>query len=86
MKRVGLSFAASLFFHVALISGEYTLGSGSKSERFLDSIVSWPAWTFSQIVPPGHGVPQLVLPFLFSLLFYAGFFWLVFLGYARLRK
>jgi hypothetical protein len=85
MKRLGFAVTASLAFHIVMVLIEYALGFDSKSARLLDSIGSWPAWFFSQLVPPGHGIPQLVFPFIFSLLFYTGLFWLVFFGYGYIN-
>ena len=86
MKRASLAVAASIAFHVMMILIENALGPDRKTGKALDSAFSWPAWFFSQLVPPGHGIVQLVFPFIFSLLFYAGVFWLLFSGLAYVNR
>jgi hypothetical protein len=86
MKRVGWALALSFVFHLAMVMVENALGPDSKAEMKMDSIGSWPAWFCSQLIPPGHGIPQLVFPFLFSLMFYAAIFWLFLTGYAFLNR
>ena len=68
-----------------MVAIENALGPQSKAESAMDSVGSWPAWSFSQLVPPGHGIPQLVYPFIFSLLFYACVFWLLLNTYAYVK-
>ena len=52
-----------------------------KVEAFLNA----PGFIVLYIVGPGHGIPQLVLPFVFSVLFYFAAFWCLLTVFGRLR-
>lgn len=85
-KSIALAFALSAALHIALPLAETVAERyGTNTETF-DRVVSWPASVFGVMMPPGHGIPQLVLPFLFSVGTYAGIFWLLLLLYGLLRK
>jgi hypothetical protein len=83
VKRVIWAVLLSIALHILGPLIEMKAGFGRKSVIIADEIVSAPAHLCSMIVPPGHGVPQLVFPFFFSLAFYASLFWLLLTLYAR---
>lgn len=86
MKRALWAMCLSCAFHLLGATLESLIGFEKDGVRKFDSIVSSPARIFSEAMPPGHGVPQLVFPFFFSLAFYTAMFWLLLYIYARLWK
>jgi hypothetical protein len=85
-QRIALALMLSVGLHILLPLVETFAERHGRNVETFDHVVSWPAWLCSVVVPPGHGIPQLLLPLFFSLGFYAGVFWLLFLFYDRLRK
>jgi hypothetical protein len=81
-----LATILSLTFHALASLIDVEAGPNRKWVLVFDSVTSWPAWLCSVFVPSGHGIPQLVFPFLFSLAFYTAFFWLLLAIYERLRR
>ena len=86
MKKIVLAAFLSVVFHVVLLLAETLAERHGLSTEIVDSVVSYPAKVFGALMPSGHGVPQLVLPFIFSLVFYAFLFWLLIFFYGRWRR
>ena len=61
---------------------------GSSRPRWMgaERVINLPVSLALYLVGPGHGVPQLVFPFIFSLGFYWVLFWLLILGLNRVTK
>ncbi len=76
----------SVGLHIALPLVETIAERYKRNVESFDRVASWPAWLCSALVPPGHGIPQLMLPLVFSLAFYAAVFWPLIILYDRLRK
>lgn len=85
-KRTVLALMLSAILHILLPAAETIAEQHGRKVEMFDRVASWPAWLCSVLLPPGHGIPQLVLPLIFSLAFYAAVFWIVILVYERLRK
>jgi hypothetical protein len=85
-KRIALALLFSVGLHIALPLAETIPERYKRNVESFDRVVSWPAWLCSTLVPPGHGIPQLLLPLVFSLAFYAVAFWVLIIAYERLRK
>jgi len=83
IKRVIWAVLLSIALHIVGPFLEMKAGYSRKSVMIIDAVFSAPARLCSIIVPPGHGVPQLVFPFFFSLAFYAATFWLLLTFRAR---
>ncbi|MDR3562950.1 MAG: hypothetical protein P4N59_16160 [Negativicutes bacterium] len=83
-KKMLIAILISIGFHIIVPLSETIAEQHGRNVKTFDSIISWPAWFCSVVVPPGHGVPQLVFPFIFSLVFYAAIFWLLIILYERL--
>jgi hypothetical protein len=86
MRRIVWAIVLSVSFHIIMPLIEAALGFDRKSIKAFDSVVSWPAWLCSVLVPPGHGIPQLVFPFFFSVAFYSVLFWLLIALYEWLHR
>lgn len=86
MKRAVTAMVLSIVFHVILpVVGTIGERHGWWTE-VIGSIVFYPAKLFSDLMPDGHGIPQLVLPFVFSIVFYAVVFWIFLTVYAKLHR
>jgi hypothetical protein len=84
--KILVALLLSVGLHVALPLAETIAVRYKWNVDSFDRVVSWPAWFWGTLMPPGHGIPQLVLPFVFSIAFYAAVFWLIMILYERLRK
>jgi hypothetical protein len=77
-----LAVSFSVLFHIVILwLGAAAARDGYEPGR-MDSVFNVPANMFVALMPPGHGIPQLVLPFFFSILFYAAVFALLLWGLA----
>jgi len=85
-KRMALALLLSVGLHIIFPLAETLAERYKRNVESFDRVVSWPAGLCSALVPPGHGIPQLVLPLIFSLAFYAAVFWLIIILYERLPK
>jgi len=85
MKRAVAALVLSIVFHVILPVVETNGERHGWRTEVIDSIVFYPAKLFSELMPAGHGIPQLVLPFVFSIVFYAVVLWILFTLYAKLH-
>lgn len=72
--------------HIIVPLGETIAEKHGANTQPFDAVVSWPARLGSALVPEGHGIPQLVLPFIFSLAFYALLSWLLIWLFQWTRK
>jgi hypothetical protein len=86
MKQAVRAALLSVALHIVVPFIEAKAGPSRSGVMKFDSVFSWPASVCSALVPGGHGIPQLVFPFFFSLAFYAVMFWLLLILYDWLRK
>jgi hypothetical protein len=86
LNRILLAILLSVTFHISVVLTESFAQRNGRDFATFDSVVSWPAWLCSVLVPPGHGIPQLVFPFAFSLAFYAIVFWILLVVYEWRRR
>ena len=84
-NKIALALSLSVVLHIVAPLLETIAEQHKRNVESFDRVTSWPAWFFGTLVPPGHGIPQLVLPFVFSIAFYAGVFWLLIILFERLR-
>ena len=84
MKRIGYALFFSLALHILAPVIENLIGPGEGEQAF-DRWASWPARLGGELVPFGHGIPQLVFPFFFSIAFYAVLIWAFIAAYHKLR-
>ena len=61
-------------------------GSSSRWWMGVERVINLPVSLALYVVGPGHGVPQLVIPFVFSVGFYWGLFWILILGLNRISR
>jgi hypothetical protein len=85
MKRIGYALFFSVALHILAPFIENMIGPSREGVLAFDRWTSWPARLGSELVPFGHGIPQLVFPFFFSLIFYAALFWVLVAIYRKLR-
>ena len=85
-KRVVWAILLSVALHILVPFIEVKVGPSRRGVLRFDSFFSWPAWVCSVLVPPGHGIPQLVFPFAFSVAFYAAVFWILLIVYEWWRR
>lgn len=85
-KRAVWAVLLSIALHILVPFIEVEVGPSRKGVLWFDSVFSWPAWVCSVLVPPGHGIPQLVFPFAFSVAFYAVMFWILLTLYGWRRR
>ncbi len=57
------------------IAGDVIFGSKNRAWGSIEYILNLPATAVQLLVGSGHGVPQLVFPFVFSVAFYVVVFW-----------
>ena len=81
-----LAIAMTVAFLVLGAVADGLFGSNGGAWERIEQLINLPAIFVVHLAGPGHGVPQLVLPFLFSLAFYFVLFRLLLLGVARLGK
>ena len=53
------------------------VGPDNRTWNRIVSVMNVPGGVILKLVGPGHGIPQLVLPFIASLVFYVAVFWLL---------
>jgi len=86
VKKIFLALALSIVLHTTVPLLEGVTERHGMSLKILDAILSLPAEACARILPAGHGIIQLVFPFLFSIGIYAAAFWLVIRFYPRPRR
>jgi len=86
IRRIIWAVLLSIALHIVGPLIEMKAGYSRKSVIIIDAVMSAPARLCSIVVPSGHGIPQLVFPFFFSLAFYASLFWLLLTMNARRKN
>jgi TRAP-type C4-dicarboxylate transport system permease small subunit len=85
-RRIVWAILLTLVLYVSGIFVESRVDINNKAWRRFEAVMNFPGGVLLMLVGPGHGIPQLVLPFIFSLAFYIAVFWLLIVLFERLRK
>ena len=86
IKRIMLSLALSITLHVVVLATIHRVDRDRGIWRRVFDVIDLPADLWALLIWPGHGIPQLVLPFFFSLACYIGIFWVLLFLYDRWRR
>lgn len=86
MKKILLSIAFSITLHTAALLAVRHVDRDHGVWKLVFETIDLPANLWIFLIWGGHGIAQLVMPFIFSLVFYAAAFWLLFTCIERLRR
>jgi hypothetical protein len=84
-RRIKWAIVLTLLLCLAGIAIDENVGPDNPTWNRIVSVMNVPGGMVLKLVGPGHGILQLVLPFVASLVFYVAVFWLLLAAIERLR-
>lgn len=84
-RRIYWATILTVLLVVSGIAGDNWFGTNNRVWMKVEAILNAPGFVILHIVGPGHGIRQLVFPFVFSVLFYFAAFWCLLTVCGRLR-